>query len=106
MHWAWVFLLLAILAEVVGTTCMKLSEGMRHLVPSVLVFIFYGMSLMAFMLALKKIDVSVAYAIWSGLGVALVATVGVAYFGEPLTAQKLGWLTLIIIGVAGLQTQT
>jgi len=62
----WLYLVLAILLEVSGTTCMKLSEGFTRMVPSILLVVFYTLSLGMLTLALKKIDVSVAYAIWSG----------------------------------------
>jgi small multidrug resistance pump len=67
---------------------MKLSDGFSKLTPSILMFIFYGLSFALFVLALKRIDVSVAYAIWSGLGVLLIAIVGTLYFKEPMTALK------------------
>jgi small multidrug resistance pump len=66
------------------------------------VFILYGLSLSALTLALKHIDVSVAYAVWSGLGTALIATIGVVWLREPLNAAKVISLLLIIIGVIGL----
>ena len=96
------YLVLAILLEVSGTTCMKLSEGFTRMVPSILLVVFYTLSLGMLTLALKKIDVSVAYAIWSGVGTALIATIGVLWFKEPATALKLISLGLIIIGVVGL----
>jgi small multidrug resistance pump len=95
----WLYLVLAILLEVSGTTCMKLSEGFTRLVPSILLFVFYILSFGMLTLALKKIDVSVAYAVWSGVGTALIATIGVLWFKEPATAMKLISLGLIIIGV-------
>jgi small multidrug resistance pump len=98
----WLYLVLAILLEVSGTTCMKLSEGFTKMVPSILLAVFYTLSLGMLTLALKKIDVSVAYAIWSGVGTALIATIGVLWFKEPATALKLISLGLIIIGVVGL----
>jgi small multidrug resistance pump len=98
----WVYLVLAILLEVSGTTCMKLSEGFTKVAPSILLFVFYTMSFGMLTLALKKIDVSVAYAIWSGVGTALIATIGVLWFKEPATALKLISLGLIIVGVVGL----
>ncbi|MGD2205142.1 MAG: multidrug efflux SMR transporter [Anaerolineae bacterium] len=100
MHW--VYLIAAILAEVGGTLSMKLSEGFTKLTPSILVFALYGISLGLLTLALEEIDVSVAYAIWSGVGMALIATVGVLWFKEPMTAIKIVSLGLIILGVAGL----
>ena len=98
----WLYLVLAILLEVSGTTCMKLSEGFTKLVPSILLFVFYTLSFGMLTLALKKIDVSVAYAVWSGVGTALIAAIGVLWFKEPATALKLISLGLIIIGVVGL----
>jgi len=98
----WLYLTLAIALEVSGTTCMKLSEGFTKTVPSVLLFVFYTVSFCFLTLALKKIDVSIAYAVWSGVGTALIATIGVLWFKEPATALKLISLGLIIIGVVGL----
>jgi small multidrug resistance pump len=96
------FLLLAILFEVSGTTCMKLSQGFTRLWPSIGLGVFYAVSLVFLTLALKRIDVSVAYAVWSGLGTALIAVIGIAVFREPLTALKAGSIVLIILGVVGL----
>lgn len=98
----WLYLVLAILLEVSGTTCMKLSEGFTKMVPSILLVVFYILSLGMLTLALKKIDVSAAYAIWSGVGTALIASIGVLWFKEPAAALKLISLGLIIIGVVGL----
>lgn len=98
----WVLLVCAIIFEVAGTTSMKLSEGFDKLVPSVFIFVFYAASFVALTFAIKKIELSVAYAIWSGLGTALVSVVGMYYFRETLTAIKLVSILLIIIGVVGL----
>ena len=99
---AWLYLILAILAEVAGTTSMKMSEGFTRLVPSLSVAVFYALSIGLLGLSLKKMDVSVAYAVWSGLGVAVIAVVGVMWFEEPVTALKLLSLALIVAGVVGL----
>jgi len=98
----WFYLAFAVFLEVCGTTCMKLSDGFSKLTPSILMFIFYGLSFALFVLALKRIDVSVAYAIWAGLGVLLIAIVGTLYFKEPMTALKIVSTALIIGGVVGL----
>lgn len=98
----WLYLALAILLEVTGTTSMKLSHGFTRLAPSVLIFVFYGASFVALTFALKKIDVSIAYAVWSGIGTAAIAVIGIAYFREPATVVKLLSILLIIIGVVGL----
>ena len=99
---AWLYLVVAIVTEVIGTTSMKFSEGFSRLTPSILVFVFYGLSLVALTLALKRIDVSVAYAVWSGLGTAMIAAIGLLIFKEPLTLVKMLSLLCIIAGVIGL----
>jgi small multidrug resistance pump len=99
---SWLYLILAIVLEVSGTTSMKVSQGFTKVLPSVLMFLLYGLSLSALTLALKNIDVSVAYAVWSGLGTALIASVGVIWLKEPLNTLKVLSLLLIIIGVIGL----
>lgn len=99
---AWLYLVVAIVAEVAGTTSMKLSEGFERLAPSVGIVVFYGASLYFLTLALDELDVGVSYAIWSGLGMALIATIGILWFREPVTALKLASLALIVTGVVGL----
>jgi small multidrug resistance pump len=96
---SWLLLALAIVLEVTGTTNMKLSEGFSRVLPSVFVFVFYGLSIGALTLALNRIEVSVAYAVWSGMGTALVAVVGMLVFKEPVTAARLMALGLIVAGV-------
>ena len=96
----WILLMVAIVLEVVGTTNMKLSEGFSKLVPSVLVLFFYALSIVALTFAVNRLDVSVAYAVWSGMGTALVAMIGIWFFQESLTTTKLIALGFIIVGVA------
>ena len=98
----WLYLAIAIVLEVIGTTSMKLSEGFTKIIPSILMFVFYLASLAVLTLALKKIDVSVAYAVWAGLGTALIASIGIVYFHESATLLKLISILLIIAGVVGL----
>jgi len=98
----WLLLAVAIAFEVAGTTSMKLSEGFTKTVPSVLIFVFYAASFTAFTLALKKIEVSIAYAIWAGAGTALIAAIGIIYFRETATTLKFISILLIIVGVVGL----
>lgn len=99
---SWSYLIIAILLEVSGTTCLKLSQGFTKTLPSVLLFILYGCSFTALSLALKKMDVSVAYAVWSGVGTTLITIVGVLWFREPLNAVKMISIGLIVLGVIGL----
>ncbi|MCY8105112.1 multidrug efflux SMR transporter [Bacillus mojavensis] len=98
----WMFLCLAILFEVAGTVSMKLSSGFTRLLPSVLLMFFYGGSLFFLTLTLKSIDVSVAYAVWSGMGIVLITIVGFLYFQENISVMKLISIGLIIAGVVSL----
>jgi small multidrug resistance pump len=98
----WIFLSVAILFEVAGTTSMKLSRGFAEIWPSIGVFVFYLGAAAAIILALRRLDLSIAYAIWSGVGTALTVMIGIAFFREPLTAIKLASIALVVIGVAGL----
>ncbi|NLE73062.1 MAG: multidrug efflux SMR transporter [Actinobacteria bacterium] len=100
MHW--VLLTLAIVFEVAGTTCMKLSAGFTRLLPSILMLVFYVVSFGFLTFTLKKVDVSVAYAVWSGMGTALIATIGVLWFREPLGLLKVCGLLAIVGGVVAL----
>ncbi len=95
----WILLTFAIVLEVAGTTNMKLSEGFSNLVPSVLVIFFYALSIIALTFAVNRLDVSVAYAVWSGMGTALVAMIGLWFFRESVTSVKVVALGLIIVGV-------
>jgi small multidrug resistance pump len=99
----WFLLVAAIAAEVGGTTCLKLSDGFSRLVPSLGVVVLYMLSFVFLAGVLKTIDLSVAYAIWAGLGTALVAGVGFLVFGEAISAVRLLSIALIILGVVGLQ---
>jgi small multidrug resistance pump len=99
----WLVLAVTILFEVAGSTMMKLSNGFTVFWPSVAVFVCYGISLIGLTITLKYIDLSVAYAIWCGVGIALIALIGIIYFKEPLTAVRVISLVFIIAGVVGLQ---
>ncbi|WP_138505831.1 DMT family transporter [Nostoc sp. PA-18-2419] len=104
MSISWIYLIAAILFEVSGTTCMKLSQGFTKIVPSVLIFVFYGFCFSFLTLALKRIEVSVAYSVWAGLGTILVAMIGMIWFRESTTFTKLISIALIIIGVIGINS--
>ncbi|MFO7477364.1 MAG: multidrug efflux SMR transporter [Methyloceanibacter sp.] len=98
----WLLLFVAILFEVAGITSMKLSRGFAELAPSIAVPVFYVLSAAAVILALKRLDLSVTYAIWSGVGTALAAVIGFAYFREPFSLLKLASIGLVVLGVIGL----
>ena len=99
----WFYLAMAILTEVMGTTCMKLSEGFTRAVPSVLVFVLYMVSFAFMILALKKMELGVVYAIWAGLGTALIAIIGIAWFQESVSLLKIVSIVFIVLGVMGLR---
>lgn len=92
-------LALSITFEIFGTAMLKASDGFSVLFPSIGVVISYGISFYFFSLALKMLPLSLAYAIWAGLGTALTALVGVFVWGEILSLLKLSGLALIIGGV-------
>ena len=100
MHW--LFLLGAIVLEIAGTVSMKLSQGFTRLLPSALMIVFYLLAFTSLNFSLKQINVSVAYAIWSGVGTAAIAVIGYMYFQEELTFLKIASIILIILGVIGL----
>lgn len=81
---------------------MKLSQGFSKLIPSILIFVFYAASFSVFTLALKRIDVSIAYAIWAGLGTAIITAIGIFWFKEPINALKMISLLIVVAGVIGL----
>lgn len=99
---AWWLLAMAIGFEVAGTTSMKLARGFTQLGPSILMFVFYALAFVCNTLALRKLDLSITYAVWCGVGAAAVAAIGILYFREPLSALKIGSIVLIVIGVGGL----
>lgn len=95
---AWFLLIAAILLEVIGTTCLKLSQGMTRPWPVVGVVVSYLSAFGLLSLCLKTLEVGVAYALWSGLGTAVIAVLGVLVFGESVTWTKGLGLVLIIAG--------
>jgi small multidrug resistance pump len=103
---AWAVLAVAIVLEVAGTTCMRLSEGFTRLTPSVLIFVFYALSFGLNTLIIRTLGLSVVYAVWSGVGTVLTALIGFLYFKEPATALKMASIGLIVIGVMGLHAAT
>lgn len=94
--------MLAIVFEVTGTTFMKLSNGFSNLNYAAAMLIFYILSLISLSMALKDIEVGVAYAIWSGVGIALIAMIGILFFQESLNLEKAAFIGLIILGVVGI----
>ncbi|HEX7674981.1 MAG TPA: multidrug efflux SMR transporter [Bdellovibrio sp.] len=96
---AYVYLAAAIIFEIVGTVSMKYAAGFTKVVPSVVIFVSYGICFVCLTVALKTLPVSAVYAIWAGVGTAIMAVVGLIMFGEPLPLQKILATSLIILGV-------
>ncbi|PAZ13019.1 ligand-binding protein SH3 [Streptomyces sp. SA15] len=89
----------AIAAEVAATTAMKYTDGFTKLLPSLLTALGYVVSFALLAQTLKTVSVGTAYAIWSGVGTAAIATIGIAFLGEGMTATKAAGIALIIVGV-------
>ena len=99
---SWIFLLAAIVCEVAATTCMKLSDSLSKWVWIAPMLAGYLLALGGLALALKNIEVGIAYAVWAGAGTLFIAMIGIAYFGEGTSALKLISMALVVAGVVGL----
>lgn len=99
---SWLYLLLAIGLEVTGTILLKMADGLSNLKYIVGMLIAYVTSLLFLSLALKKIDIGVAYAVWSGIGITAIEVTGVLFFKENMTIPKIIFITLILVGTIGL----
>jgi multidrug transporter EmrE-like cation transporter len=95
----WLFLGIAIVAETVATSALKSSEGFSRLIPSIIVVAGYACAFYFLSLTLRTIPIGVAYAIWSGVGIVLVALIGWFMFGQKLDLPTLVGMGLIISGV-------
>jgi|SRR6185437_9153021 len=98
----WCYLFIAILFGVLGTVSMKFSQGLKKWKPVVSLVIFYFICFIALTLAIRGIDMSIVYAIWSGVGTVLVAIIGVFIFKESVSLRKLISLLLVVMGVLGI----
>ncbi len=99
MQQHWVFLSVAIVSEVVATSALKAAEGFTRLWPSLLVVGGYALAFYFLSLTLRTLPVAVAYAIWSGVGVALVTLAAWLLYGQRLDAAAIIGLSLIVAGV-------
>jgi small multidrug resistance pump len=93
----------AITSEIVATTALRASDGFTRLWPSLVVVVGYPVSFYLLSLVLRDMSIGAAYAIWSAVGTAVVALIGIVAYREPVTALKVGSLALIVVGVVGLQ---
>ena len=95
----YLFLGIAIVAEVVATSALKASEGFSQLLPSILVVVGYGVAFYFLSLTLRTFPVGLAYAIWSGAGIFLVSVAGWVFYGQRLDVWGIIGLILIVAGV-------
>ena len=95
----WFLLAIAIVAEIAGTLMLKVSNGFTRLWPSVGVVFAYLMAFALMSQSLKKIDVGITYAIWSGFGIVGAAIGGMIFFNQDLTKLNIIGMTIIIAGV-------
>ena len=96
----YIYLTIAIIAEVIATSALKASEEFTKLTPSIIVALGYSVAFYMLSLCLKDIPVGIAYAVWSGLGIVLVTLIAWFHYGQKLDAPALIGLGLIIAGVA------
>ena len=99
MNKAYLFLAIAIVVEVVATSCLKASDGFTRLLPSVVTVVGYATSFYFLSLTLATIPTGIAYAIWSGVGIVLISLVGWIVFQQALDAPALIGMGLIMAGV-------
>jgi small multidrug resistance pump len=103
---AWIMLTCAIGFEIVATSYIKSTAGFTRLVPTIGVLAAYGVSFFALSQAVKTIEIGVAYAVWSGVGTAVIAIVGILFQGDSFNLMKVAALVLIIVGVVMLNLST
>lgn len=96
---AWVLLSVAIAAEIIATLCLKASEGLSKLWPSIGVLFGYTTAFTVMAMSLKKLDVGITYAIWSGVGIIGAAIGGVVFFDQHLSRMAMIGMGIIIAGV-------
>jgi small multidrug resistance pump len=96
---AWFWLASAIALEVVSTLTLKTTGGFGRSWSTAFVILGYTGSFAALGITLKTFDVGMVYAIWSAVGTAVIVTIGIAAFGEPATAARVGGVALVVIGV-------
>ncbi len=100
---SYLYLTIAIVAEVIGTSALKAAEGFTRPLPSLIVAVGYGTAFYFLSLALKSIPVGIAYAIWSGVGVALITVIGWLLFRQRLDLPALAGIAMIVGGVVVIQ---
>ena len=99
----WIMLLLAGISEITWAYFMKLSNGFTKVVPSITTLVFYVLSAVFLSLALKKLPLGTAYAMWTGLGIVGTSVLGILIYKETLNAAQIICIVLIVCGIVGLK---
>lgn len=99
----WMYLFIAILAEVVGTSALKAAEGFTKWLPSLIVIVGYGVAFYFLSVSLKSIPMGIGYAIWSGVGIVLISLIGYLVYKQSLDLPAIIGIALILIGVLVIQ---
>ena len=99
----WIFLAIAIVAEVIATTALRATDGFTRVAPSLVVVVGYGVSFYFLSLTLRAIPMGVTYAIWSGVGIILISLAGFVIYNQILDAAALIGMGLIVAGVVVMQ---
>jgi small multidrug resistance pump len=94
-----IYLVIAVVAEVIATSALKVSEEFSKPIPTIIVIIGYGIAFYLLTLVLRTIPIGIAYALWSGLGIVLVAIVGTFYYKENLDPPAILGIGLILVGI-------
>ncbi|WP_158737870.1 multidrug efflux SMR transporter [Alteribacillus sp. YIM 98480] len=102
----YIFLTISLILAVLGNTSVKLSQGFQRWLPSIGVFILYGFCIYFLTLSVQKIEISIAYAIWSGVTIAATTLIGIVFFNELANVRKISSVILIILGVLFLHFQS
>ncbi len=93
---------IAICLEVLGTVCMKLSNGFTEVIPSILMLLFYGFGFLAFVACIARVQISIAYALWTAIGMVAISIIDIIFFDAHLSSIKILAFVLISLGVIGL----
>ena len=100
---AWIYLLVAGVFEIVWAVSLKYTDGFTRLWPSVTTVVAMGISMVCISFALRAIPMGTAYAVWTGIGAAGTALLGIMFFGEAGGVIRLSCIALIVAGIAGLK---
>lgn len=99
----YVYLFLAVVAETIGTSALQASQQFTRLWPSLLLIVAYSLAFYLLSLSLRALPVGIMYAIWSGLGIVLIAVIGWLVFGQRLDGPAVAGIGLILSGIVVIQ---